>query len=103
MQDERQQAMSRLRLEIIAEASRKPEIAEIAISGDQRFTTAMVRAVTLAQAKGQIASSVDPYELTIAFNCIMDGLFGRICLPGYARAQLVTACVDMMRRAAVPI
>jgi AcrR family transcriptional regulator len=102
MQDERQAAMARIRLEILAEASRSPRIAAILASSDQRFTAAMVRAITLAQTKGQVAADVDPFELAVALTCLADGLFGRLCLPPYARGPFVTASVQMIRRAAAP-
>lgn len=102
VQDERQQAMSQIRLEILAEASRSPAVAAVLASSDQRFNAAMVRAISLAQANGQIAADVDPYDLSIALVCMADGVFGRLCLPAFARGPFVAASVKMMRRAAAP-
>lgn len=103
LQDERQAENAQIRLEILAEASRSPQIAAVLASSDQRFNAAMVRAITLAQAKGQVAADIDPFELSIALTCLADGLFGRLCLPAYARGPFVAAGIKMIRRAAAPL
>lgn len=100
MQDKRQEGMSRLRLEITAEASRSPEIGEMVASCDEQFTAAMVRAIENAQSRGQISEALDPLGLALAMNCLMDGLFGRISLAVEMRGPLVAACINTMRRAA---
>jgi TetR/AcrR family transcriptional repressor of uid operon len=91
-----------LRLEILAEASRSPAVSEMVVSSDQRFIAALVRAISLAQAKGQLRNDIDSYEAAIAILCLSDGFYGRLAMPPATRGPFVKACATVLRQALSP-
>lgn len=95
-------AFGLLRLEILAEASRSPVVSEMVASSDQRFIAALVRAISLAQAKGQLRDDIDSYEAAIAIICLNDGFYGRLAVPPTTRGPFVKACANLLRQALSP-
>ncbi len=91
-----------LRLEILAEASRSATVSNMVASSDQRLIAALVRAISLAQAKGQLRDDIDSYEVAIAIICLNDGLYGRLAVPPAARGPFAGACTNLLRQALSP-
>lgn len=96
------ESMARLRVEIVAEASRSPAVAEMLVASDVRMTAALTHVITSAQARGQIDPNVDPEEVALAVSCLCDGIYGRLCLPNAARGPFVAASLAMIRRTIAP-
>lgn len=93
---------TRLRVEIIAEATRNDEVAEALANAESRLIAALVRAVTVAQSRQQIDASLDPYEVAVAIDCISDGVFSRLCLPTSRRIPIVQSTMKILSRALLP-
>lgn len=101
-EDSRLSTFSRLRLEILAEASRSPDVAEMVAAADDRFVDTLVRALTRAQASGQLRRAADVHETAAAIVCIMDGLNGRLAIPAGRRGPYLDACSRLVRSAIAP-
>lgn len=97
------ESMARLRVEIVAEASRSPIVAEMLVASDVRMTAALVHVIVTAQDRGQIDPDIDPHEIALAVSCLCDGIYGRLCLPKTARGPFVSASLAMIRRTIAPL
>lgn len=97
------ESMARLRVEIVAEASRSPIFAEMLVASDVRMTAALVHVIVTAQDRGQIDPDIDPHEIALAVSCLCDGIYGRLCLPKTARGPFVSASLAMIRRTIAPL
>lgn len=102
VEDDRLRAFGLLRLEILAEASRSPVVSEMVASSDHRFTTALERAISIAQSKGQLRADADVSHVAITIVCLTDGVYGRLAAPETTRGPFVKACSDLVRRAYSP-
>lgn len=71
-------ATSSLRLEILAEASRNPAIAEVVRRADDRMVAAMATLITRRQAAGEVRRDVDPDLTARLILSLFDGLIGRL-------------------------
>jgi TetR/AcrR family transcriptional repressor of uid operon len=97
------ESMARLRVEIVAEASRSPVVADMLVASDVRMTAALVQVIVSAQGQGQIDPDLDPHEMALAVSCLCDGIYGRLCLPEAARGPFVSAALAMIRRTIAPL
>lgn len=99
VEDERLRAFGLIRLEVLAEASRSPKVAEMVAAADHRFIAALMKVLALAQSRGQIRPDLDVYETAIAIICVSDGFYGRLAVPPAMRGPFVSACFNFMRQA----
>lgn len=102
LEHESLRAFGVIRLEILAEATRSSTVSDMVASSDQRFIAALVRAISLAQARGQLRDDLDPYETAIAIICLNDGFYGRLAVPETTRGPMVKACANLLRQALSP-
>ncbi|WP_269514546.1 TetR/AcrR family transcriptional regulator [Brevundimonas subvibrioides] len=100
--DPQVEALARVRLEILAEASRSSAVADRLSFSEQHLQAAMVRAILVAQSRRQIDPQIDADELATAVCCLCDGIFGRLCLPAAVRGSFVDATMKLLRRATAP-
>ncbi|WP_433933343.1 TetR/AcrR family transcriptional regulator [Brevundimonas diminuta] len=96
------EASARLRMEMLAEASRSAAVAERVCYAEERLLAAMVSAIHVGQSRRQIDPDIDANELAIAVSCLCDGIFGRLCLPASVRGPFVDAAMNLLRRATGP-
>jgi len=90
---------SMLRLEILAEASRNPEIAAVVKAADERLVAAMSSLIARYQAKGELHAEIKPDAAARLIISLYDGLIGRVALGEQSDVELITAADKFITRA----
>ncbi|MBU6393867.1 MAG: TetR/AcrR family transcriptional regulator [Sphingomonadales bacterium] len=90
---------SMLRLEILAEASRNPEIAAVVKAADERLVAAMGSLIARYQAKGELHAEIKPDAAARLIISLYDGLIGRVALGEQSDIELITAADKFIARA----
>lgn len=93
---------ARLRLEILSEACRSPEVGERLALSEREFKATLVRAIVGAQKRAQLSPSADPELLALAVTCLCDGVLSRLCMPESTRGAFAEAAIALLRSAAAP-
>lgn len=87
---------SRIRTDIIAEATRSPIVAAMLAEADKKMVAAVADVFADAQARGQADPNLDPAAVSLAACCLIDGLHARLSLPIRSN-ELLAACMDLLR------
>ena len=95
-------AGARLRLEILAEATRNPAVAAALERSDARLLAELVRAVERAQARGQIDPALAPEDVALFLDCLSEGVFAHLCREPAADQPLVAPALALLSRALAP-
>lgn len=88
-----------LRLEILAESARDPEVARVFIAAEQRINAALARVISKAQSQGDIDPTIDPKVVARCINAFLDGTFSRLTLPTDDPEAFVRGSIELIRRA----
>lgn len=88
-----------LRLEILAESARDPEVARVFVAAERRINQALARVISSAQQQGSIDPKLDAKSVAACINAFLDGTFSRLTLPNKDRDAFVRGSVDLIRRA----
>lgn len=81
----------RLRLEILAEATRNPRVAEVVLRAEQEVRAALAAIIDAARARGEIATDLPAELLADIVLSVMDGASARQAVTGI---RLDTATID---------
>jgi AcrR family transcriptional regulator len=82
-----------LRLEILAEASRNPEIAAVVKAADKRLVAALSALIERYKLKGELHRELDPDATARLIVSFYDGLIGRLAF-GLENEQDILAAAD---------
>lgn len=93
---------SRLKLEILAEAARNPEIAAVVEIADNRMLEAIAALLERRQQAGEVRAEVDPVTTAKLIIAIYDGLYGRLAFMPEEAEALSRAASRMIIAAIVP-
>lgn len=95
-------AGARLRLEILAEATRNEVVAAALDSSDARLLAAMSRAVARAQERGQIDRGLAPEDVALFLDCLSEGVFAHLCRDTAESPPPVAPALALLSRALAP-
>ncbi len=87
---------TRLKLEIIAEAARNPEIAAVVAAADSRMVAATRTLLEHRQQAGEVRADVDPAVIAELILALYDGLYGRLAFSGADQARMTHAASQMI-------
>lgn len=87
---------SRLKLEIIAEAARNPEIAAVVETADTRMLEALVKLLVRRQQAGEVRAEVDPATAAKLIIAVYDGLYARMAFVADDAEALTLAAGQMI-------
>lgn len=87
---------ARIRLEIIAEATRSPVVAAMLAEADTKLVAAVTKLFADAQARGHANPDLDPRAVALAATCLIDGLTGRLSFAQGVHKDLLDACVGLL-------
>jgi AcrR family transcriptional regulator len=93
---------SRLKLEIVAEAARNPEIAAVVKASDAKVTAAMIELLTRLQAAGELRRDANVALVAEMILSLFDGLYGRLGFGSGNPSVLVHAANQMIIDAFTP-
>lgn len=88
---------SRIRMEIVAEATRSPVVASMLAEADAKMVQAVARVFADAQVRHQANVKLDPDAVAIAACCLLDGLHARLSFPSATHERLLAACTGLLR------
>jgi TetR/AcrR family transcriptional regulator, repressor for uid operon len=88
-----------LRLEILAEASRNPEIAAVVKAADGRLVAALGALIARYQLKGELHHELAPAATARLIVSIYDGLIGRLAIGVANEAEFLAAADSFIVRA----
>jgi TetR/AcrR family transcriptional regulator, repressor for uid operon len=87
---------TRLKLEIIAEAARNPQIAAVVRAADARMVAAMITLLERRQQAGEVRAEADPAVIAELILALYDGLYGRLAFSGANQARMTRAASQMI-------
>jgi TetR/AcrR family transcriptional repressor of uid operon len=88
-----------LRLEILAESARDPEVARVFVAAERRINRALAEVISKAQGQGSIDPTLDAKAVAHCINAFLDGAFSRLTLPIDDPEAFVRGSIDLIRRA----
>jgi TetR/AcrR family transcriptional regulator, repressor for uid operon len=91
-----------LRMEIVAEAQRNPEMRALLRKADAALVRGLARFVERAQAAGEIAKDLDPLAVSSALHRLFDGFFVGVGGGLAGRRALIAELARMLRRGLAP-
>ena len=92
---------SRLRLEVITEATRNPAVAEVVHRAERLQREALAAVIRQGQTRGEVRADLDPAIGAFTVLCLMDGAFARIAtgvLPPKAAADDLLGSIEALLR-----
>jgi len=87
---------SRLKLEIIAESTRNPEIAGVVASADRQMLAAIIDLLKRRQNAGEVRAEIDPKMTAKLILALYDGLYARLAFASEDAAALTRAADQMI-------
>ncbi|MBC2667845.1 TetR/AcrR family transcriptional regulator [Novosphingobium piscinae] len=88
-----------LRLEVLAEASRNPEIAAVVREADDHLVAALGALIVRYQNSGEIHPEINAADAARLIVSLYDGLIGRLAFGAAAETELVAAADSFIVRA----
>lgn len=92
-------AAAHLRLEILAESARDPDVAQVFVAAERRINRALAEVIANAQRGGGIDPTLDAKAVASCINAFLDGTFSRMTLPIDDPDAFVRGSIDLLRRA----
>ena len=91
-----------LRLEILAESARDPDVARVFVAAERRINRALAQVIAKAQDQGSIDPALDAKAVAHCINAFLDGAFSRLTMPIADPDAFIRGSIDLIRRAISP-
>jgi TetR/AcrR family transcriptional repressor of uid operon len=87
---------ARLKLEIIAEAARNPQIAAVVRATDAKMVAAFINLLERRQQAGEVRPDADPAVIAELILALYDGLYGRLAFSSADQAAMTRAASQVI-------